>query len=81
MDLGTQQSDDENGFEEEVLARPRPLPDDLPKSLDDRQPVRHYGGETEMYDAWQGMRSTFHRTFEDEAMALNLLYMQVNPNS
>ncbi len=34
---------------------PRVLPLDLPKSLDDRQPVRDYGGETEMYDAWQGM--------------------------
>ena len=53
MDLGVQHSDDENGFEEDNH-RPRPLPDDLPKSLDDRQPVRHYGGETEMYDAWQG---------------------------
>lgn len=44
---------DSNGFGEEVV-RPRQLPADLPKSLDDRQPVRSYGGETEMYDAWQG---------------------------
>ena len=56
MDLGVQHSDDENGFEEDN-PRPRPLPDDLPKSLDDRQPVRHYGGETEMYDAWQGIET------------------------
>ena len=54
MDLGIQHSDEENGFEEDH-SRPRPLPDDLPKSLDDRQPIRHYGGETEMYDAWQGI--------------------------
>lgn len=35
--------------------RPRELPDDLPKSLDDRKSVpSHYTAETEMYDAWQG---------------------------
>jgi hypothetical protein len=33
---------------------PRKLPDDLPKSLDDRRTFSSYGGETEMYDAWQG---------------------------
>lgn len=33
----------------------RKLPDDLPKSLDDRRTFPSYGGETEMYDAWQGM--------------------------
>lgn len=33
------------------------LPDDLPKSLDDRKHVpAHYTAETEMYDAWQGKR-------------------------
>jgi len=53
MDIGVDHSDEENDFEEEV-SRPRPLPHDLPKSLDDRQPIRNYGGETEMYDAWQG---------------------------
>lgn len=55
MDIGDQHSDDGIGFEdaEEVLHH-RSLPSDLPKSLDDRQPVRHYAGETEMYDAWQG---------------------------
>ncbi|KAL9100702.1 MAG: hypothetical protein Q9163_003947 [Psora crenata] len=41
-------------FGEEEVARPRPLPADLPRSLDDRQPVHHYSTETEMYDAWQG---------------------------
>ena len=40
--------------EGEEAAAPRQLPPDLPKSLDDRQPVRSFGGETEMYDAWQG---------------------------
>lgn len=33
---------------------PRKLPDDLPKSLDDRRSFPSYAGETEMYDAWQG---------------------------
>ncbi|KAK8183144.1 uncharacterized protein BKA78DRAFT_258017 [Phyllosticta capitalensis] len=32
----------------------RPLPDDLPKSLDDRKNVDIAGPETEMYDGWQG---------------------------
>lgn len=56
MDTGVPHSDDEGGFEEvsEESPRSRTLPSDLPKSLDDRQPVRHYGAETEMYDAWQG---------------------------
>ena len=39
----------------EEIKRPRTLPDDLPKSLDDRKSVpTHYTAETEMYDAWQG---------------------------
>ncbi|KAJ9610669.1 hypothetical protein H2200_005446 [Cladophialophora chaetospira] len=33
---------------------PRKLPDDLPTSLDDRRSFPSYGGETEMYDGWQG---------------------------
>lgn len=33
---------------------PRKLPDDLPTSLDDRRPFSSYGGETEIYDGWQG---------------------------
>lgn len=55
MDIGDQHSDDELGFEDAQEApQHRTLPSDLPKSLDDRQPIRHYAGETEMYDAWQG---------------------------
>ena len=61
MDPEAQSPREENGFEdeeeEEEVARPRTLPADLPKSLDDRQPVRQYGGETEMYDAWAGIYS------------------------
>ncbi|KAK6452615.1 DIL domain-containing protein [Trichoderma asperellum] len=50
MDPGETGSD--KGFE----SKPRAIPDDLPKSLDDR---RHAAGEftmpeTEMYDGWQG---------------------------
>ncbi|KAF2147306.1 uncharacterized protein K452DRAFT_304168 [Aplosporella prunicola CBS 121167] len=40
---------DEPGFQ-----HARPLPADLPTSLDDRKTVPVIGGETEMYDAWQG---------------------------
>ncbi|KAJ5648499.1 hypothetical protein N7490_004871 [Penicillium lividum] len=36
------------------LEIPKQLPDDLPKSLDDRRSVPVYQQETEMYDAWQG---------------------------
>ncbi len=32
----------------------RPLPEDLPRSLDDRRPYSSYADETEIYDAWQG---------------------------
>ncbi|CAI7624350.1 unnamed protein product [Penicillium pancosmium] len=33
---------------------PKELPEDLPKSLDDRRSVPVFHQETEMYDAWQG---------------------------
>lgn len=36
------------------LEIPQELPDDLPRSLDDRRSVPIYQQETEMYDAWQG---------------------------
>lgn len=56
MDLGSQSPVGEEDFEEEELQRPRPLPEDLPKSLDDRRQTNHnFGAETEMYDAWQGI--------------------------
>jgi hypothetical protein len=60
MDIGDNGGDISGGFgEDELQARPKPrvLPDDLPKSLDDRKVVStHYTPETEMYDAWQGRR-------------------------
>jgi hypothetical protein len=56
MDLSDPYMEDGNVDEvyEDAPTGSRQLPADLPKSLDDRQPVRSYGGETEMYDAWQG---------------------------
>ncbi|KAL9096519.1 MAG: hypothetical protein Q9165_001516 [Trypethelium subeluteriae] len=45
--------EDENGYDE-GYARPRQLPDDLPRSLDDRKNFPSYRSETEVYDAWQG---------------------------
>lgn len=54
MDIGDSNGGDLGGFGEETK-RPRELPDDLPKSLNDRRSVPvHYTAETEMYDAWQG---------------------------
>jgi len=44
---------------------PRKLPDDLPTSLDDRRSFPSYGGETEMYDAWQGKSTWFQTTAVD----------------
>lgn len=44
---------DEHGFTGDP-PKPRALPDDLPRSLDDRRNVPMIGEETEMYDAWQG---------------------------
>lgn len=48
-----EEGNDEDVFED-APTRIRQLPADLPKSLDDRQPIQSFGGETEMYDAWQG---------------------------
>jgi hypothetical protein len=59
MDIGTiprnMEDEDDGAAYDEYTHRPRQLPQDLPMSLDDRRPVRSYVGETEMYDAWQGM--------------------------
>ena len=55
MDIGDSNDGDIVGFGGGEVKRPRTLPDDLPKSLDDRKNVSsHYTPETEMYDAWQG---------------------------
>ncbi|KAI6092763.1 hypothetical protein F4821DRAFT_266796 [Hypoxylon rubiginosum] len=52
MDLG---DSDGGGFGEEQPQKPRALPADLPKSLDDRRMVStELVPETEMYDGWQG---------------------------
>lgn len=62
MDIGDNGGDlgGGGGFEEESPPRPRKLPDDLPKSLEDRRSVpTHYTAETEMYDAWQGWEMVF----------------------
>ena len=40
--------------DDEPVLRPRELPLDLPRSLDDRKSVSSYNQETEYYDAWQG---------------------------
>lgn len=60
MDPEESHLEGENGMEKEASPR-RILPYDLPRSLDDRQPVRELGVETEMYDAWQGMVWASHQ--------------------
>lgn len=54
MELRSPTLEDDGFGEVEDIGRRHPLPADLPKTLDDRQPVRHYGAEAEMYDGWQG---------------------------
>ena len=41
--------------------RPRELPRDLPKSLDDRQNFSSYNAGTEYYDAWQGLTTSIYQ--------------------
>ena len=54
-----EESDIGNGYggedsDQEEASRPRQLPADLPRSLDDRQNFRSYNQDVEYYDAWQG---------------------------
>ncbi|KAI9852925.1 MAG: hypothetical protein M1838_003719 [Thelocarpon superellum] len=53
MDLEEYAVEGDVGFDPE-LPKPRQLPDDLPKSLNDRRSVPSFAAETEIYDAWQG---------------------------
>lgn len=72
MDIGEQHSDDDNAFEDaQEVPQHRALPSNLPKSLDDRQPIRHYA-ETEMYDAWQGQSQFFTSPMSAQPLAFNL---------
>jgi hypothetical protein len=58
MDLGDSEGGFEGGFDAGPQGLPqkkRVLPDDLPRSLDDRRHVpTELVPETEMYDGWQG---------------------------
>lgn len=51
---GHEHEEFEEAHEHVEMERPRELPPDLPRSLDDRQNFRSYNEETEYYDAWQG---------------------------
>jgi hypothetical protein len=53
--IGLDNDGDDIGQGQEQNRESRALPDDLPKSLDDRRSGPIYVGETEMYDGWQGM--------------------------
>ena len=63
MDVMDPHRDNEDSSDGEI-ARPRALPDDLPRSLDDRRTVPSYGEETEMYDAWQGTEWSLADAFQ-----------------
>ncbi|KAI9746155.1 MAG: hypothetical protein M1818_000836 [Claussenomyces sp. TS43310] len=55
MDVADPNGGATSPFSDQDRKRPRELPDDLPKSLNDRRTVpSHLTTETEMYDAWQG---------------------------
>lgn len=54
QDVESKMAHDSQSEDEDPLPRPRELPLDLPRSLDDRKSVPSYTQETEYYDAWQG---------------------------
>jgi hypothetical protein len=54
QDIEFKVAHDSRSEDESPLPRPRQLPLDLPRSLDDRKSVPAYTQETEYYDAWQG---------------------------
>jgi hypothetical protein len=80
MDLG---EPDGGGFSEEQPKKPRELPPDLPKSLDDRKHVpTELVRETEFYDGWQGSWSfQFATTGLPGSFNILTLVFQENPNS
>ncbi|PSN64617.1 hypothetical protein BS50DRAFT_499044 [Corynespora cassiicola Philippines] len=52
--------------------KPRPLPADLPTSLDDRKAPRIVGEETEMYDAWAGQSQFLTTPMPAQPLSFNL---------
>ena len=51
---GKRDSSIEDPSDGEEFVKPRDLPADLPRTLDDRKNFAGYKEETEYYDAWQG---------------------------
>ncbi|PGH03744.1 hypothetical protein GX51_03888 [Blastomyces parvus] len=66
--------DYDNGGEDsgDITPKPRPLPDDLPTSLDDRRSVPVFGAETEIYDAWQGQSHFLTNPIPAKPLSFNL---------
>ncbi|KAF2101939.1 hypothetical protein NA57DRAFT_64589 [Rhizodiscina lignyota] len=52
--------------------RPKELPSDLPRSLDDRRPVSSYQEETEFWDGWQGQSQFISSTIPTSPLKFNL---------
>ncbi|PGH37120.1 hypothetical protein GX50_00103 [[Emmonsia] crescens] len=63
---------DDDGEDDDIARKPRPLPDDLPRSLDDRRSVPTFGTETEMYDAWQGQSQFLTNPMPAKPLSFNL---------
>ncbi|OCK81993.1 hypothetical protein K432DRAFT_294232 [Lepidopterella palustris CBS 459.81] len=65
---------DEHGYTgDPPKPQPRALPDDLPRSLDDRRNVPMIiGDETEMYDAWQGQSQFLTTPIPARPLSFNL---------
>ena len=60
MDPSDSEGEAYAGFTGGAKKKPRDLPADLPKSLDDRKRPTGLVPETEMYDGWQGNHNGSH---------------------
>ncbi|KAF2770400.1 hypothetical protein EJ03DRAFT_310696 [Teratosphaeria nubilosa] len=67
--------------DEEEIERPRALPTDLPRSLDDRKNFRSYNEEAEYYDAWQGQSQTYSAPTTAKPLSFNLALHEPDDDS
>ncbi|PGH09371.1 hypothetical protein AJ79_05683 [Helicocarpus griseus UAMH5409] len=71
-DIGGGGGGDGGGGLRDSMAGGRPLPADLPTSLDDRRSVPTFPAETEMYDAWQGQSQFLTTPMPAKPLSFNL---------
>ncbi|KAJ8132687.1 hypothetical protein O1611_g934 [Lasiodiplodia mahajangana] len=75
MDFGD--PDGGGGFGDDEHKKPRALPADLPKSLDDRKAVpTEFVPETEMYDGWQGQSQFLTTPIPSRPLQFNNLTLE-----